>query len=248
MKTNLLKPLVAALLLVGCVSAQAAHFEVQSYTASSVYSGMVNFEAFKYEGDDLSGGGDVLTMASGIDASTDYTHAGSAFGSFFNGQTLDLSTSVSFDSANAINYFGMAVAVEKTIQLKVVADSSDIGSIVNVSFAGLSQSVNSLAGATGSFQTSIRVMNGSTLLGSFNTNQYADQNVSFAFTANAGDILTLSASQGSHMNATGPINASLTGMLNGEFTVTAVPEPEQYAMLLAGLGLIAGVARRRSSR
>jgi len=248
MKTNLLKPLLASLLLIGCASAQAAHFEVQSYTASSVYSGMVDFESFKYDGDDLSGGGDVLTMASGIDASTDYTHAGSAFGSFYNGQTLDLSTSVSFDSANAINYFGMAVAVEKTIQLKVVADSGDLGPIVNVSFTGLSSAVNNLGGATGSFQTSVRVMNGNSLLGNFNTNQYADQNVSFAFTAQAGDILTLSASQGSHMNATGPINASLTGMLSGDFTVTAVPEPEQYAMLLAGLSLIAGVARRRSYR
>ncbi|UCV21366.1 FxDxF family PEP-CTERM protein [Ferribacterium limneticum] len=248
MKTNLLKPLLASLLIIGCASAQAAHFEVQSYTASSLYSGMVNFEVFKYDGADLSGGGDVLTMASGIDAATDYTHAGSAFGSFYNGQTLDLSTSVSFDSANAINYFGMAVAVEKNIQLKVVADSGDVGPVVNVSFAGLSSTVNNLAGATGSFQTTVRVMNGSSLLGSFNTTQYADQNISFAFTAQAGDILTLSASQGSTMNATGPINASLTGMLSGDFTVTAVPEPEQYAMLLAGLGLIAGVARRRSSR
>lgn len=248
MKTNLLKPLVASLLLVGCVSAQAAHFEVQSYTTSSQYSGMVNFEAFKYDGADLSGGGNVLTMASGGDATTDYSHSGLAFGSFFNGQTIDLSTSVSFDSATAINYFGMAVAVEKSIQLKVVADSGDLGPVVNVSFAGLSSAVNALGSATGSLQTSVRVMNGSTLLGSFDTTQYADQNISFAFTAQAGDILTFSASQGSHMNATGPINASLTGMLSGDFTVTAVPEPEQYAMLLAGLGLIAGVARRRSSR
>ncbi|MDC8770655.1 PEP-CTERM sorting domain-containing protein [Roseateles albus] len=31
-------------------------------------------------------------------------------------------------------------------------------------------------------------------------------------------------------------------------TVTAVPEPQTYAMLLAGLGLVAGVARRRSKQ
>ena len=31
----------------------------------------------------------------------------------------------------------------------------------------------------------------------------------------------------------------------GQWTVTAVPEPETYAMLLAGLGLIGAVARRR---
>lgn len=38
---------------------------------------------------------------------------------------------------------------------------------------------------------------------------------------------------------TGTIGASTAGL------VTAVPEPETYAMLLAGLGLIAGVTRRR---
>jgi uncharacterized protein YjiK len=32
------------------------------------------------------------------------------------------------------------------------------------------------------------------------------------------------------------------------FILTAVPEPETYAMLLAGLGLVAGVARRKQSR
>lgn len=31
-------------------------------------------------------------------------------------------------------------------------------------------------------------------------------------------------------------------------TVTAVPEPETYAMLLAGLGMMAGIARRRRNR
>jgi len=33
----------------------------------------------------------------------------------------------------------------------------------------------------------------------------------------------------------------------GEITVTAVPEPETYAMMLAGLGLVAFAARRRKS-
>jgi hypothetical protein len=33
--------------------------------------------------------------------------------------------------------------------------------------------------------------------------------------------------------------------MNGAFTVTAVPEPESYAMLLAGLGLLGVAARRR---
>ncbi len=32
------------------------------------------------------------------------------------------------------------------------------------------------------------------------------------------------------------------------FGVSAVPEPETYAMLLAGLGLVGAIARRRKSK
>ncbi len=46
------------------------------------------------------------------------------------------------------------------------------------------------------------------------------------------------------LNADSTITASVTGM--GEFAVAAVPEPESYAMLLAGLGLLGFVARRRN--
>jgi hypothetical protein len=35
---------------------------------------------------------------------------------------------------------------------------------------------------------------------------------------------------------------------NGTVSVTAVPEPETYAMMLAGLGLVGWSARRRASR
>jgi hypothetical protein len=40
-----------------------------------------------------------------------------------------------------------------------------------------------------------------------------------------------------------PYQYYLSGM-----TVTAVPEPETYAMLLAGLGLVGGIARRRKQK
>lgn len=37
-------------------------------------------------------------------------------------------------------------------------------------------------------------------------------------------------------------------MVGGDPVAPAVPEPETYAMLLAGLGLVGGLARRRASR
>ncbi|PKO48130.1 MAG: hypothetical protein CVU31_07330 [Betaproteobacteria bacterium HGW-Betaproteobacteria-4] len=246
MKKYALKPLLASLLLIGSCAAQAAHFEVLSYDASSRYTGTVDFNDFAFLGSDVSGGSDIGTSASGGEITAAYQHDGSAYGGFLGGSTLELSTWVAFNSASAIEYFGTATAVEKTIQLKVVADAGDVGSQVNVSFAGLSSAFDGLAGATGSFQTSIRILNGSSVLGSYSTKQLTDQNINFAFLAQANDILTLSASQGVHMNASGPIDASLTGMLNGQFTVTAVPEPDQYAMLLAGLGLLGVAARRRA--
>ncbi len=42
-------------------------------------------------------------------------------------------------------------------------------------------------------------------------------------------------------------NIPMTGY-HGSISVTAVPEPETYAMLLAGLGLMGAIARRRKSK
>lgn len=43
-------------------------------------------------------------------------------------------------------------------------------------------------------------------------------------------------------------NAYNVGINHINFSVTAVPEPESYALLLAGLGVIGGWAQRRKTR
>ncbi|MQA40817.1 PEP-CTERM sorting domain-containing protein [Rugamonas aquatica] len=47
---------------------------------------------------------------------------------------------------------------------------------------------------------------------------------------------------------TGSGYIDMTGMLTSVNRVSAVPEPESYAMLLAGLGLVAGIAARRKQQ
>jgi hypothetical protein len=63
-----------------------------------------------------------------------------------------------------------------------------------------------------------------------------------------------------HNVAAGDYLVKASGVLNGpavvpglavvgiNYAVTPVPEPESYAMILAGLGLMSGIARRRASR
>ena len=48
-----------------------------------------------------------------------------------------------------------------------------------------------------------------------------------------------------YINVTGVTTAPLGGIYTGAISVTAVPEPETFAMMLAGLGALGFLARRR---
>jgi hypothetical protein len=50
-----------------------------------------------------------------------------------------------------------------------------------------------------------------------------------------------------YLNVTGIATGSQGGLYNGAISVAAVPEPETYAMLLAGLGVMGFIARRRNN-
>jgi hypothetical protein len=70
-------------------------------------------------------------------------------------------------------------------------------------------------------------------------------------TSTGGDSLTLNYDQplsgASFITVTGLSNGSAGAIYAGAMAA-AVPEPETYAMLLAGLGLMGAVVRRRSNR
>jgi hypothetical protein len=56
---------------------------------------------------------------------------------------------------------------------------------------------------------------------------------------------------GAYLSVNGVVDGSLGGIYSGSISASAVspiPEPESFAMLLAGLGLMGAVVRRRSSR
>jgi hypothetical protein len=75
-----------------------------------------------------------------------------------------------------------------------------------------------------------------------------DALLSTSFTPGGGSLaLSWGASNsGSYYLAVGGLtNGTQGGIYNGAISVTAVPEPETYAMMLAGLGALGFLARRR---
>jgi PEP-CTERM motif len=95
------------------------------------------------------------------------------------------------------------------------------------------------------------VLNTMTLMsaGADNTVGTADDTKLVSATAGAGESLSLSYAHPitglTYLNVTGITNGSQGGIYNGLIAVSSVPEPETYAMLLAGLGLMGAVVRRR---
>ena len=71
---------------------------------------------------------------------------------------------------------------------------------------------------------------------------------SFAIPGGTGTSFTWGPSVGGNMylSVSGVANGSLGGIYNGAISVSAVPETETYAMLLAGLAMIGAMVRRKA--
>lgn len=71
-------------------------------------------------------------------------------------------------------------------------------------------------------------------------------NTSLPFTAEAGDTLVLRLLPSYQLSQDGSrVNSILNGDLNLQFSVSAVPEPQTYVLMFAGVGIVAWASRRR---
>lgn len=247
---NHFKPLLAALLLAGAGAAQAAHFEVTDYLAAGGYSGMYASEAFSHDATDLSQDGNV--SVAGAAQFADDAHGYAADGYFTAGSNLWLTISQSAALSSGITYAGDTLVAMPMISLRLVSDGEAAGSPVQVSFLGQGWADTSFAGTSGGLSMDMSVSSNGVVLGSFlwdaGTASNAAKDINFSFQANVGDEIVLSAFMAGNLMADGSQAAgvsALAGSLSGDFAVAAVPEPETYALLLAGLGVIGVVARRR---
>lgn len=274
MKTQF-KPLVAALALTAFFggSAHAAYFDRVDYLAAGGYSSVTDGAAVSDAALDLSGAtGDVAifganSYSANLGSGTlEHSYAADAFLTFSTSST-DLSMSISQSLGgsgasvwNVANGHQQDAFVDlTTVTLKIVGQAGEVnGSAVNVSFSGIANALFDYNNASTSGFMGLSVSRGNTVVGEYlwDVQQSDSHNVNFSFTGAVGEELTFSSymlssialPSASFAPSATPYTLAETGTsLNGRFIIAAVPEPETYAMLLAGLGLLGWVVRRRKS-
>jgi hypothetical protein len=124
-----------------------------------------------------------------------------------------------------------------------IAESGSIGQITLTPAAGYAVTLNSFF--LGSYSDSTR--NSSYTIDNLSTGNLDISSGPVVVAANGLSVTPNLTSSSGIVISFGP-DAYNVGINHINFTVTAVPEPESYAMLLAGLGLVSLVARNRRQR
>lgn len=266
MHTLAYKSVALAMLLAGSMSAQAAHLEYVGHLGFGGFSGTSEGSYFDASLDDLSAAGDVTLFGADASYVTSYSQGQVGFNyaadAFYSNGSLSLSFSHGADVQNSgamtVGSHQQDVLVSlPDLTLRVAADGEADGTPVQVSFAGMAEAFNVLYPGTVSYtQMDIAVFSNGDQVGSFlwdASGLNAADAFSFSFLTSVGSEFSLSATlaggalMGGLELADAGNHALHAGaaMLSGDFNVAAVPEPEQYALFLAGLGVIGAIARRR---
>ena len=145
------------------------------------------------------------------------------------------------------------------LRLLIVGDAGEAaGTVVRVDFTGSADALFGGLTGQGEIGLSLDISRGNSSLASHDSlwSASGSQQIHLSFEAVVGDelVLTLSAhqqlAQGAsvQLGAGQSLNIDRSGLLQGQLTVTAVPEPQSLAMLLGGLAVIGGVLRRRAAQ
>ncbi|WP_430433076.1 PEP-CTERM sorting domain-containing protein [Methyloversatilis sp.] len=263
---NLIKTTLALALASLGMNAQAAHFSLISGSVSGSTNTNINELAasWSFGGtlDDLSGSGYLLGVGGGESSAGSVSHvwsqsllldaASDPSNVLIQGSrsmSLDTTQPVQVNSGSDTIYSQMLAAV------RIQGDGAADGSAVRVSFSGTIDNIFSSALSTistPSFLSLIVRGDGNSTIAEYQVATFDSGIFSFAFDSSVGADLRLdigfgsNASIGMSMAPVGPGNLiESTTLVSGSLTVTPVPEPEQCALLLAGLGLIGAAARRR---
>lgn len=142
------------------------------------------------------------------------------------------------------------------LRLLIVGDAGEaVGTRVRVSFSGSADALFGGLAGQGEIGLSLDISRGTDSLARHDSlwSASGSQQIQLSFEAVVGDelVLTLAAhqqlTQGMPvwLGAGEGLAIDRSGLLQGQLTVTAVPEPQSLAMLLAGAVVIGGVLRRR---
>lgn len=167
---------------------------------------------------------------------------------------------LSFDALDAGSVSGYQVTQDLAVtglKLRIVGDAGEAdGTPVTVSFSGSADALFDFGlPADPLVGLDLQVDLGGNVVAAPSFVWSADGRapVAFSFAAAVGDVLDLTLAfhaegtqAGSFAYVSGEqLLGSASAQLDGQLLVAAVPEPQTYAMLLAGLGLLGIAARRR---
>jgi len=156
------------------------------------------------------------------------------------------------------DYFATQDVAVSGLQLRILGDAGEAdGTAVTVSLSGMADvlldrglSADHVIG----LDLEIRQAGQPDTVRSLSWSGDASAPVGLSFASVVGQVLDLTLSLHLQSTQTGSSLAYAAGeqwlsgaaaQFDGQLTVSAVPEPESYAMLLAGLGLVGLIARRR---